>query len=234
MKISRTTTNLIRFFIDECVPPVLRDSRLFMWLPLKLRFGENCGSVFTFKDDLLRMSEAELTRFYEELECSAVERETDLNAGCLREIQNCIVGDKVLEVGCGRGFLSSLLAEKYKVTACDFVDKPDIAVKNEFVFKRENVEKLSFDNNEFDTVVCAHTLEHVINISTAVSELRRVAAKRLIIIVPKQRPYRYTPDLHIHFFPYAHSFLAAVRTRGVKCELHEIEGDWFYREDFPV
>ncbi|MCY4042835.1 MAG: methyltransferase domain-containing protein [Candidatus Dadabacteria bacterium] len=234
MKISRTATNLIRFFIDECVPPVLRDSRLFMWLPLKLWFGENSGSVFTFKDDLLRMSEAELIRFYEELECSAVERETDLNAGCLREIQSCIVGDKVLEVGCGRGFLSSLLAEKYKVTACDFVDKPDFAAKNEFVFKRENVEKLSFDNDEFDTVVCAHTLEHVINISTAVSELRRVAAKRLIIIVPKQRPYRYTPDLHIHFFPYAHSFLAAVGTRGVKCELHEIEGDWFYREDFPV
>lgn len=38
--------------------------------------------------------------------------------------------------------------------------------------------------------------------NTALAELRRVAKRRLIIVVPKQRNYKYTFELHINFFPY--------------------------------
>ncbi len=33
-----------------------------------------------------------------------------------------------------------------------------------------------------------------------------MAAPRLIIIVPREREYKYTFNPHSHFFPYAHSF----------------------------
>ena len=72
--------------------------------------------------------------------------------------------------------------------------------KFDFKTKVANVENLPFDNNSFDTSICLHTLEHVRNLNQAISELKRVTKKRIIIIVPKQRYSRYTEDYHLNFF----------------------------------
>jgi len=45
-------------------------------------------------------------------------------------------------------------------------------------FVEGSVEDLPFLDDAFDTVVSTHTLEHVQRIGVALSELRRVAAKR--------------------------------------------------------
>jgi hypothetical protein len=58
-----------------------------------------------------------------------------------------------------------------------------------------------------------------------------VARRRLIIVVPRQRPYRYTFDLHLRFFPYSHSLLGLLAPAARKHRLDEIGGDWFYQED---
>jgi ubiquinone/menaquinone biosynthesis C-methylase UbiE len=92
-----------------------------------------------------------------------------------------------------------------------------------------NVEKLPFGDKSFDTVICAHTLEHVQNIYQAICELRRVTSKRLIIVVPKQRPYKYTFDLHLHFFPYKSDFLTLMGKKESICRI--VGGDIFYVED---
>ena len=34
-----------------------------------------------------------------------------------------------------------------------------------------------------------------------------MARRRLIIVVPQEREYRFTFNPHLHFFPYPHSFL---------------------------
>jgi ubiquinone/menaquinone biosynthesis C-methylase UbiE len=47
-----------------------------------------------------------------------------------------------------------------------------------------------------------HTLEQVKNIDQALREIRRVCKKRQMIVVPCEKKYRCTFDLHIHFFPY--------------------------------
>lgn len=60
--------------------------------------------------------------------------------------------------------------------------------------------ELPYGNRVFDTVVCAHTLEHMKDYKKALAELRRVCSRRLMMIVPKQREYQYTFDLHLHFF----------------------------------
>ena len=68
--------------------------------------------------------------------------------------------------------------------------------------RRVSIEQLPFGDRAFDTVVCVHTLEHVPDLWRAARELRRVA-RRLIVVVPRQRYYRYTVDYHLHFFPNA-------------------------------
>jgi|SaaInlStandDraft_3_1057020.scaffolds.fasta_scaffold240202_1 ubiquinone/menaquinone biosynthesis C-methylase UbiE len=88
---------------------------------------------------------------------------------------------------------------------------------------------LTFDS--YDTVVCTHTLEHVQNISEAIIELRRVTKNRLIIVVPQQRPYKYTFDLHVHFFPYTHSLLSIIGNKSKEVICKEAQGDLFYYEN---
>jgi ubiquinone/menaquinone biosynthesis C-methylase UbiE len=78
-------------------------------------------------------------------------------------------------------------------------------------FLQENIERLSFADNEFDTVISSHTLEHVQDAQAAIQELRRVTKSRLIVVLPKQRPYRYTFDLHLRFFPYSHTVVEYMR-----------------------
>ncbi len=92
------------------------------------------------------------------------------------------------------------------------------------------VEKMPFPDNHFDTVICTHTLEHVQDIQGALTELRRICKERLIIVVPKQRPYKYTFDLHLHFFPYEHSLVNVVGSKkGGNCLT--LGGDLYYSED---
>lgn len=48
-------------------------------------------------------------------------------------------------------------------------------------------------------------LEHVKDLKKATKELLRVTKKRLIIVLPRQREYRYVADLHIRYFPYMYN-----------------------------
>ena len=80
-------------------------------------------------------------------------------------------------------------------------------------------------------LVSTHTLERVLNIKKAISELRRVTRKRLIIVVPKQRAYKYTFDLHVHFFPYKWSLLAYMTEATGSRDIRLLGGDWYYQED---
>ena len=55
------------------------------------------------------------------------------------------VGPKVLETGCGGGFLSKKLAERFEVTATDIVVDPALVAANpNITFEKGNVEHLPF------------------------------------------------------------------------------------------
>jgi ubiquinone/menaquinone biosynthesis C-methylase UbiE len=234
MKISRNLALKAHFILDECIPPIIRDQKWFIWLPFKILFKRRAKFFFEFKDKAIHLSEEEFAAVYEETSSVHIQRPTDLNDGCVKEIAANVLGESVLDVGCGRGFLAGALSEKHRVTACDMIvsektrrGHPDIN------FRQENMQRLSFADNEFDTVISSHTLEHVQDAQAAIEELRRVAKRRLIVVLPKQRPYRYTFDLHLRFFPYSHTVLQYMRPtfRRVKYDLKEIEGDWYYQED---
>jgi ubiquinone/menaquinone biosynthesis C-methylase UbiE len=178
------------------------------------------------------MSNAEFKSIYDRTASVHIDRETDLNTACLERIYTEIVGRNVLELGCGRGFLCRQLAQRgFTVTGLDM--RIPEAVRSEsadVMFIEANIECLPFVNSKFDTVICTHTLEHVQNFYLAVSELRRVAAKRLIVVVPKQRNYLYTFDLHIHFFPYPHDLMRDMGKHGISQSCGVEGGDLFYVE----
>ena len=67
----------------------------------------------------------------------------------------------------------------------------------------------------------------------AIAELRRIARRRLIIVVPREREYRYTFNPHFNFFPYTHSFLRAVHPVPEVYVCQDIGRDIFYCEDRP-
>lgn len=230
--LSREVTTKIAFVLDELIPPILRDSKWFMWIPFRILFGDKSADFFHFKDRAFDMSFEEFKNTYERLESVHIQRETDLNDACTEEILRNADGSSVLEVGCGRAYLAKRLAEKADLTACDMVISELLRNKYPNLDLREaDIEALPFEDSTFDTVVCTHTLEHVLDIRKAISELRRVARKKLIIVVPKQRPYKYTFDLHVHFFPYEWSLLAHMTGAAGERKVKLLDGDWYYQEE---
>lgn len=233
MNISRNAALGIHFVLDECLPPILRESRWFMWLPFRLLFGSRAETFMTFKERAHRLTDDEFRRVYEETAAVHLQRPTDLNAACIAEILRSVSGT-VLEVGCGRGYLAGLLAATHDVTACDMVIDPELPARFPgIVFRRETLAGLSFADRSFDTVVCTHTLEHVLDVHRAVAELRRITRRRLIVVVPRQRPYRFTFDLHLRFFPLRCMVFDCFRPGpGVVAQrLEALGGDWYYQED---
>ena len=218
--------------LDELIPPIVRDSRWFMWIPFRILFGDKSAEFFDFKDRVFDMSFDEFKGTYESLESAHIQRDTDLNEVCTEEILNNISGGHVLEVGCGRVYLAKRIEAKAKITACDMVISDALRNRYPTIDLREaDIENLPFGDNEFDTVVSTHTLEHVLDIKKAISELRRVTRKRENIVVPKPRAYKYTIDLHVHIIPNKWTLHAYMTEATGSRDIRLLGGDWYYQED---
>lgn len=230
MQVPRNFSVAVQYILDELVPPRLRDARWFMYLPMKFVLKDSAHDFMTFKNTVFSATKKEFSALYERTShVQELQGETDLNQQCTDEILKNISGKTVLEVGCGRGYLANLMSQKHEVTGCDIVIPKDLETKFPQVnFVAGNIQSLKFKDNSFDTVVSTHTLEHVQNLPEAVAELRRIARKELIIVVPRQRPYKYTFSLHTQFFPYEWSITNAFGFRK-NAKIKKL-GDWFYYE----
>jgi ubiquinone/menaquinone biosynthesis C-methylase UbiE len=100
-------------------------------------------------------------------------------------------------------------------------------------FITSDIGHLPWRDGFFDSVVTARTLEHVTDLAAAehvtdlaaaMREIRRVAKRRIVIVVPCQKYKRYTIDYHLHFFPTS----AQLRTQLGLANAHvrKIDGDW--------
>lgn len=229
MAVTRETALRIRNFLDNWLPPVVRESKWLMYPLLRVALGRAWREYAAFKPRGFKMSPEEYAAVYERVAGSELQGETDLNEECVTAILSTISGGAVLEAGCGRGYLARRLTEVAgSVTACDIVLDSALSRAEGVQYDLASVEALPYPDDSFDTVICTHTLEHVQRIDLALSELRRVARERLVIVVPRERPYRYSFNLHLHFFPYAWNWQAVA---GVVpgANLREL-GDWFYVE----
>lgn|SRR5690606_12387082 len=228
---NRETTNRIRFVFEDLLPPILRDSAIFHSLA-RLAWGDHVTRLARFRERAAFVTDAE----YEDLYRShpRVHAETDNSNACIERIISDIVGSSVCDVGCGTGALLRRIRDAYSVKArlvgVDFVVNDAAAIEGvEYVPAR--IENLPFDDKAFDTVVCTHVIEHVLDYRHAIAELRRITGKRLIIIVPREREYRYSFNPHFNFFPYTHSFLRAVHPVPSSHTCIDIGRDIYYVEN---
>lgn len=231
---NRETTNRIRFVLEEVFPPLLRDSRFFRWL-FRRHWGGLVDDLEAFRSRAHFVTQEEYADIYSAL--PRVHAGTDNSRACIERIASDALSGSLLDVGCGTGELLRRLASARKdpsnrYTGIDFQLDEQTRLNTPGVDLVEGpIERLPFADNSFDTVVCTHVLEHVLDIRRAIAELRRVCKRRLIVVVPKEREYRFTFNPHLHFFPYRHSFLrhAIPVPREAVCE--RIGRDIYYRED---
>lgn len=235
---SRRVTNAVRYLLDDWLPPAVRELRPLSRL-LALAFH---GRHFDldFKRRAFAMSAEQFAAAYARLPRGrrSAYRNTDMTAGQIRWAVDNAVGPDVLEVGCGHGVLARRLAAAgFAVTATDLSPENLEAVRRavsagpRLRLQIADAERLPFADRSFDTTVCAHTLEHVRDFDRAVGELVRVTRRRLLVVVPCQRYYRYTIDYHLHFFPEPEQLVLRMGLSGADCR--KVHGDLCYRADLP-
>jgi 2-polyprenyl-3-methyl-5-hydroxy-6-metoxy-1,4-benzoquinol methylase len=87
------------------------------------------------------------------------------------------LGGKVLDVGCDEGHLRGLMPG-IDYTGIDVGGTPDVVVD------LEAVERLPFEDQAFDTVLCSDVLEHLDSLHRVFGELVRVTRRWLVISLP--------------------------------------------------
>lgn len=97
-------------------------------------------------------------------------------------------GQRVLEVGCGRGHLTARLAERgVDVVGVDANPKAaEVAICDRVVHMR--AEGLDFPDSSFDAVVSVHAIEHIPPLERALGEMARVlkAGGEALFIYPAE------------------------------------------------
>jgi SAM-dependent methyltransferase len=230
MKLGRRAVNVVRYTLEDLLPPALRDSPLFLPV-MYLVWGRQARRFIAFRERVRTMGAEEYVSFYASI--TPIHGECDLNSACLDRILAELRGETILDAGCGRGYLAKLIARGHPGATVVGVDLAPPAAEEpaNLSFVEGWLGRLPFADKSFDTVVCTHTLEHILDLDGAVADLRRIARRRLILVVPREREARYPLNLHVHFFPYAHTFLNRIGAPDGRFACEVLQGDIYYRED---
>ena len=227
----RETTNRIRYVLEDIVPAALRDSGLFR-AAASMAWGNHVTELAKFRERAAFLTEEEYEALYRKH--PRVHEDTDNSDACISAITEDIVGESAVDVGCGTGALLRRISKARpgikSLAGVDFVIDPGLTDPGVEYFSAK-VEALPFPDKAFDTVICTHVIEHIVDYRAAIAELRRVTRQRLIIVVPREREYRYTFNPHVNFFPYTHSFLRAMMPVPERHHIRQIGRDIYYRED---
>lgn len=101
---------------------------------------------------------------------------------------------RVLDVGCGEGFITRRLADVSDVVEIVGVDRSREAVafarkiNPDIDFREGDIYALDFPVNSFDLVICSEVLEHLVFPVTALNEIRRIvhSGGGILLSVPNE------------------------------------------------
>ena len=120
----------------------------------------------------------------------------------LYEMIDATESESLLDAGCGEGFVVDYLAQRnpnLKLTGIDVSAEAIEYAKAHFGerarFRTGSVYKLPFSDKSFDTILCSEVLEHLDDPNRAVSELKRVARKYVVITVPHEPYFQWLNNL---------------------------------------
>lgn len=121
--------------------------------------------------------------------------------------QELVSGKRVLDIACGTGYGSNLLAQKAE--SVDGVDIDETVImkaavrykQKNLVFTKGSVEKIPFDNSSFDVVVSFETLEHITEHDSMMAEMKRVLKPGGILIISTPDKLNYS-DLNEYSNPF--------------------------------
>lgn len=112
----------------------------------------------------------------------------------MAEYYNLKPGQKVLDVGCGKGYLLYELTQVVPGLEVKGIDLSEYAIENakeeiKPYIKQGLAQNLEFDDNEFDLVYSLTTLHnlYVFDLKKAVQEIERVSKKNSYIMVESYR-----------------------------------------------
>lgn len=232
VSMKREFSNKIRLIMEDFIPFFIRDNKAFAWImdcfyPLVREFSD-------FRCRAHNMDEVEYNSIYRKI--SRIHEGTDNSNALLAEIMKNIEFGKIVDVGCGTGYVLDFIKKNIpnnlsSFTGIDFqIDSNMLVEMPEVNFIEHDILELPFADSYFDTVICTHTIEHILDIRAVILELRRICAKRLIIVVPREREGLYTFNPHLHFFPYVHSFLRVMIPLKNRYDCIDIGRDILYIE----
>lgn len=227
---NRDLTNVIRYFLDEWIPPAIRDSRWFMYPLFMIAYrGRNIREVMDFKSRVHSFAPEDYDRFYNNLNSLSRNRITDLNRPSLEFILDNIDPNArtLIDLGCGNGFLLKKIKERHptlNLTGFDIKDEHESG--DIYSYVKGNIEELPFPDQSFDVVTCSHTVEHFIHLEQCMSELVRIARKQVFIVTPCQRYYYFTLDEHVNFFHFEAALTSRIAIKTFTCE--KMNGDWVF------
>jgi 2-polyprenyl-3-methyl-5-hydroxy-6-metoxy-1,4-benzoquinol methylase len=106
--------------------------------------------------------------------------------------------ESVLDLGCGEGILTYRWAEQLgsrPIVGLDLEDPKLEAqwttrLRDNLTFRTGDAEQLPFAGGEFDLVAAIETLEHLPDPQRAIVEMERVAARYLLVSVPREPLWR--------------------------------------------
>ena len=97
-------------------------------------------------------------------------------------------GDRLLEVGCGRGWLTQRMQERVPATYGVDVNPRSIVHGVTANLHVMDAVALEFDDEQFDHAYSFHAIEHIVNAAAAIRELRRVVRPggRILLVYPAE------------------------------------------------
>ena len=228
----RENTNKIRFILEEIIPPAIRDSFIFKFIIKNFYRKDKIHEKL--KSEAIHLSEKKYVSYYKNM--PRMHNNSDLSDICIKEILKNLKPGHIIDVGCGDGFLLDVINKKnnkntlYGTEISFSTELKKNIKKNKITLYKKKIENIDKIKKKFDTVICSHVLEHVLDINLAYKNLKKICKKKLIIIVPRERPYLHTFNGHLHFFPYTWSLINTIRPKN-KFKIKDLNRDLIYIEN---